>query len=1090
MATMSNLVLYRYSPENMPEDVLRKLFVGRGKLFKSLFKEIENAARKKTPRFYLIVGPRGIGKSHFLVLLYHEIENKLGSLLIPIKLREEEYSVYRASDLFLRILEERKEETKDILSLAQEDEILLAAVERLKQISRRDGKRYIIFIENLHELFKQLDTEELQKLRSIFQKYDIFSVIASAPMIFQGIADHDEPFYNFFEIQHLKEFSVIEIKELIQKIAEAENNQEFLKEFDKYEPKVHGLAHLTGGSPRLVILFYEMITRGELEDIEKAFFKIIDEHTPYYQEIFQLLTGQKRRIFDIVISSASPITPKQISEEARIDFPTVTTQLRRLEKDGYVISRPMGKYTNYEVRERLFRLWREMRQPLGRKRVSALLEFLQYWYTPEELKELFRAKFEMLEAGKKAVLRDLCYYTDVLPPKFKAEALLKLTPKLIELGEWEETAHEIQQLKEMATQTEDRELEGKLTLYEILSEGRKLLTEKRYEEALETFNKALEINPKDEFALSRKGYILGNLGRYEEALEAFNKVLDINPKNAFALSRKGVALGSLGMYEDALEVFNKALEIKPKDEFSLSLKGAALGGIGRYKDAVETFNSVIEINPKNSFVLSRKGLALIGLGNYVDAIEAFDKAIEINPHDTLSLLEKGHIVGCLQSKYEEALNIFDNILKISPKNEDALSHKGITLANLERYEEALEVFNKVLEINSKNEFALSRKGSMLGNLGRHEEALNASNEALEINPKDEFAITNKGFALVYLGRYDEALDTFNKALEINPNYEFALSRRGLALEFLGRYQEALNAFDKALEINPEDTFSLFRKGHVLGCLLHKNEEALNIFDSILKISPQHEEALMHKGITLANLDRHEEALEALNKVLEINPKDEYALLNIGEVLIELKKYSEALDIAQKVKDATTNLPAKISATLILIKVYIVLDRKTDAILEFENIKDRIVDQALYLIENFAEVCFILALSEMKTENRGNAARFIEMAYSTSSKLKEDDVKSLTITFLKGAADSGLPVIKMAVEEIIKLQGNEYRERIKPVIKALEIIETKDIPRYYDLQVEEREIVADIVRKITKSDELLPAEIKMKESHLTDYVEPA
>lgn len=817
MATTSDLILYRYSPENMDEAILRKLFVGREKLLKSMVKEIENAARKKTPRFFLIVGPRGIGKSHFLVLLYHEIKSKFGSLLIPIKLREEEYSVYRASDLFLRILEEKKEETKEILSLAKEDEILHAAVEKLKIISKRDGKRFIIFIENLHELFKQLDIKELQKLRSIFQKYDFFSVVASAPMIFPGISEHDEPFYNFFQIQFLSEFSLEEIKDLIQKIAKAENNKKFLDEFEKYEPKIHGMAHLTGGSPRLVILFYEMITRGELENIENAFFKIIDEHTPYYQEIFQLLTGQKRRIFDAVISSESPITPKQLSKETRLDLPTVTTQLRRLETDGYVISRPMGKYTKYEVRERLFRLWREMRQPFGRKRVSILLEFLQLWYTPEEQRELFKAKFELLEAGKKTVLRDLCYCAEILPSEFKTEAILKLAPKLIKLGEWEETVYEIQKLKETAAKIKDKELEGKILMYEKLYEGCRLFSEKRYEDALDVFNKALEINPKNEFALSRKG---------------------------------------------------------------------------------------------------------------------------------------------------------------------------------------------------------------------------------------------------------------------------------VALEFLSKYEEALNALDKALEINPQSTFSLLRKGHILECLQGKHENALNIFNNILKIDPKNENALSHKGIILANMEKYEEALEAFNKTLEINPTAVDALLNKGNVMLDLKRYSDALDIAKKAKDATTKESYKIIATLILIKANISLGRTNDIIIEIENIKNGIVDQRPNVIEDFVEVCFILALNELKAENRGNASKFMEMAYGASSKIKEDKVILFTVTFLKSAADSGLSVIKAAVDEIIKLKGNEYRERIKPVIKALEVVETKDITRYYDLQVEEREIVADIVRKITKSDELLPAEIKIKESHLTDYTATA
>lgn len=838
---MSDLILYRYSPENMSQEILRKLFVGREKLLKSMVKEIENAARKKTPRFMLIVGPRGIGKSHFLVLLFHEINNKFGSFLIPIKLREEEYSVYRASDLFLRILEEKKEDTKKILSLSNEDEILHAAIEKLKLISKRDGKRYIIFIENLHELFKQLDTHELQKLRAIFQKNDFFSVVASAPMIFPGISEHDEPFYNFFQIQFLSEFSLEEIKELIQKIAEAENNKKFLDDFKKYEPKIHGMSHLTGGSPRLVILFYEMIARGELENIENAFFKIIDEHTPYYQEIFQLLTGQKRRIFDAVISSEAPITPKQISEVARLDLPTVTTQLRRLEQDGYVISRPMGRSTKYEVRERLFRLWREMRQPLGRKRVSILLEFLQFWYKTEERKELFRTKFKMLEDGEKKVLKDLCFVAETLPPKFKIEARLKLTPKLIEFGEHEEAAYEIQKLKEVAPQIRDKELKGKIPRYE----GSLLISEKRYGEALEAFNKAIEINPKDGFALSRKGAALLILDRNEEALGAFKKAIEIDSKDGFALSSKGYALSKLGKNEEALDAYNKAIEI-----------------------------------------------------------------------------------------------------------------------------------------DSKNGYALSSKGDVLLDLDRNEEALMAFNKAIEIDPKNGYALTSKGDVLLDIDRNVEALDAFNKAIEIDPKNGFALKGKGLAFVNLGKNEEALEAFNKAIEIDPKDGYALSRKGAALG-----------------------------------NLKRYEEALDTFKNAVEIFPKDE----------------------------------------------------------DF--------------IESTIEICFNFALEEIKAGNRGNSTKFMKVVHEISKELKEDKVAMLTINFLKSAADSGdLQIVKVAVDEIIKLYGNKYEERIKPIIKAIEIVETKDIQKYYNLQIEEREIVGDVVKKITKSDELLPDEIKRRESRLTDFID--
>ena len=871
MAESSDIVFYRYSPENMSEDILRKLFVSREKLLENLVREIEDASKNGTPRFYLMVGPRGIGKSHFLTLLYYEIEKKVTSL-IPIKLAEEEYSIYRASDFFLRILEENSVDVSDVLSLDNENEILHASLDKLKQISKRDGKNFIIFIENLHELFKQLDKDELHILRSTFQKYDIFSVVATAPLIFPFISEHEEPFYNFFRIQHLKEFSIHEIKELMQKIAKTENNMEFLENFKQYEEKIHGIVHLTGGSPRLAFLFYEMITRGEIKDIEKSIFKIIDEHTPFYQEVFQLLTAQQRRIFDILISFGEPVTPKQISQKARMNLPTVNTQLRRLETNGYVISRPMGRHTKYEVRERLFRLWREMRQPFGRKRVSILLDFLQLWYTPDERKELFKTTFKFFEAGDRSVMKDLCYYAEIQPHEFKTEALLKLTPKLLEMGENEDARYEINKLKEHAAKYKGAELEDEISRFE----WQLLLSENKYEEALEAIDKVLEVNPSDYIALKIKSVVLTYIGKYEEALEVLSKALEINPNDNGTFAIKGNVLADLGKYGEALEVLNKALEIDPNDDFTLTSKGDVLVNLGKHEESLEVFDKVFEINPNNDYVLLKKGSELVTIGEYENAIEAY-------------------------------------------------------------------------------------------------------NVALEIDPKNNVTLASKGAVLIILEKYEEALEFLNMALKIDPNNKFALKYKA-------------------------------------------------------------------KAFTLFNLKRH----------------------------------TERLDVARKMVDIATDEHSKINASLIVIEAYMALNRKSEASFEIENIESKMIDQEPDLIEYFMGVCFDLARDELKDDNRGSASKFIKFAFKNSFKLKDNVVKESTMGFLKSTADTGiLSVLKAAVEEIIGQQKDEFEQLIRPIIKAIEIVETKDLKKYYDLQIEEREIVADVVKRITKSDELIPDEIKGK-----------
>lgn len=480
-STLKGITLYRYSPENIPHEVLKNIFVGRDDLFEKTFKELETAGKNKTPRFYLVVGSRGIGKSHFLIMLYHRIKQELSSLYLPVKFAEEEYSVYRASDFFLRILQERDEDISGILSLHDEDEILNASLDRLKEIAKKENKTYLIFVENLHEVFRQFDTKEVQKLRSIFQKYDFFSVIASSPIIFPGVAESEEPFYNFFRIQHLRELTIDEIKILLKKIAEIEGNIEFLENFKKCEPRIEGISHLTGGSPRLVIFFYELITRDNFDDIERVFFKILDEHTPYYQEIFQLLTGQRRLIFDAVISSESPLTPKQIAEKSRVNASVVITQLRRLEKDGYVLSRPAGRETYYEVRERLFRFWRGMRQPSGKNKISSFMNFLKLWYASDEQKKLF----------------------GLLGPEniTMYQEPIKAFDKVLELNPEDKCA--------------------------LTRKGPALSSIEKYVEAVDAFNKIMESNPENEYVLINKGFSLASLGRYAEAIDIFDKARSI-----------------------------------------------------------------------------------------------------------------------------------------------------------------------------------------------------------------------------------------------------------------------------------------------------------------------------------------------------------------------------------------------------------------------------------------------------------------------------------------------------------------------------------------------------------------------------------
>lgn len=143
---------------------------------------------------------------------------------------------------------------------------------------------------------------------------------------------------------------------------------------------------------------------------------------------------------------------------------------------------------------------------------------------------------------------------------------------------------------------------------------------------LEKCSENFDNKSKEVFWLFRVVPLTG-LGKHSEALDCWDKLLDIHPRNDAWWSNKGKILEMLNRYNEADCCVNKALEINPRSANALYLKGTAK------LDSAENL-----INLKD-FTIKKEKLSEFKSRLWI-VMDFFDKALEIDPNYAEALKQR------------------------------------------------------------------------------------------------------------------------------------------------------------------------------------------------------------------------------------------------------------------------------------------------------------------------------------------------------------------------------------------------------------------------------------------------------------------
>ncbi len=173
--------------------------------------------------------------------------------------------------------------------------------------------------------------------------------------------------------------------------------------------------------------------------------------------------------------------------------------------------------------------------------------------------------------------------------------------------------------------------EDRISLIQI--EAELLIDQKRYQQAMEAYNRVLKLKQNNTDVLYMRALLAEKMGRMAQLEQDLRRVLLIEPKNVNALNALGYSLADhTDRYQEAYELIKQALALSPDDYYILDSMGWILYKMGKYTQAIAYLRKA-QANQEDPEIAAHLGEVLWVTGDQRAARQVWEKAIETFPDD-------------------------------------------------------------------------------------------------------------------------------------------------------------------------------------------------------------------------------------------------------------------------------------------------------------------------------------------------------------------------------------------------------------------------------------------------------------------------
>ncbi len=223
-------------------------------------------------------------------------------------------------------------------------------------------------------------------------------------------------------------------------------------------------------------------------------------------------------------------------------------------------------------------------------------------------------------------------------------------------------------------------------------DGQRFFQQRYYQQALEAYNNAINLNSKNAQMYAARGNLYYNLGNeisnseiegnlssdaranFIKSVDDYTAAIKLSSRTMNYYQARGISYSALGEFNKALEDFEVVIKARPNDYTIYDRRAQTYIMSGKYDLALADLYHAKELNPKDDvFNPYYRGIIFSRQGNFDDALKIFDDLTNQNSWFALAWLQKGIIYEKQQKPYD-AINAYGQFQKCDREHNQAIQN--------------------------------------------------------------------------------------------------------------------------------------------------------------------------------------------------------------------------------------------------------------------------------------------------------------------------------------------------------------------------------------------------------------------------------